>query len=140
MAPPTYGDLGKQARDLFAKNYRKNVCIIIRQRQRFHQTKTITTSDHNNQISTNVSLTLIDKWNTDNTLATEVSLEDQLIKGSKLAFSANFAPQSGKKAGTIKSALKADHFNANADIDFDYGGALFHGSAVLGYLRFYHFL
>jgi len=77
--------------------------------------------------------TLKEKWNTDNTLATELSLEDQLVKGSKVALSANFAPQSGKKAGTIKSSLKADHFNANADIDFDYGGALFHGSAVLGH-------
>ena len=208
MAPPSYGDLGKQARDLFSKNYRKkaftlrvNLCQLKQVKHAKHASKTSrpnktdqstqTNDSHeadqadlpSSRTSTNVSLTFIDfglikldvktrtpagveftvngasnndtgrvnasletkyffrdwgftlkeKWNTDNTLATEVSLEDQLIKGSKLAFAANFAPQSGKKAGSIKSSLKADHFNASADVDLDYGGALFHGSAVLGY-------
>ncbi|CAG2113275.1 unnamed protein product [Medioppia subpectinata] len=187
MAPPVYGDLGKQARDLFAKNYRKHSSVFrvrFRPHRRSQDITTASTDPYHSYTPfiCNVCLTLIDfglikldvktktpagveftvngtsnndtgrvnasletkyyfrdwgftlkeKWNTDNTLATELSVEDQLIKGSKLAFSANFAPQSGKKAGTLKSSLKADHFNANADIDFDYGGALFHGSAVLG--------
>jgi hypothetical protein len=184
MAPPTYADLGKQARDLFTKNYRKKNAIHLKLKSRQQllsiifidfglikldvKTKTpagveftVNGTSNNDTGRVNASLetkylfrdwgfTLKEKWNTDNTLATELSLEDQLLKGSKLAFSANFAPQSGKKAGTIKSSLKADHFNASADIDFDYGGALFHGSAVLGYRlssfpsfssfhNFYHF-
>ena len=187
MAPPTYADLGKQARDLFAKNYRKNCCFRLRLRQTNRSKDGSNDRNHSNGITTNVLLTLIDfglikldvktrtpkgveftvngtsnndtgrvnasletkyyfrdlgftlkeKWNTDNTLATELAVEDQLIKGSKLSFNANFAPQSGKKSGSIKSSLKADHFNANADIDLDYGGALFHGSAVLGYFYLY---
>jgi len=42
-----------------------------------------------------VGLTLVEKWNTDNNLGTEISIEDQLIKGLKLSFDALFAPQTG---------------------------------------------
>jgi voltage-dependent anion channel protein 2 len=145
MAPPIYADLGKQARDLFTKNYHFGLIKLdVKTKTPAGVEFTVNGTSNNDTGRVNASLetkylfkewgfTLKEKWNTDNTLATELSLEDQLLKGSKLAFSANFAPQSGKKAGTIKSSLKADHFNASADIDFDYGGALFHGSAVLGH-------
>jgi Eukaryotic porin len=36
-----------------------------------------------------------EKWNTDNQLATEVSIEDQLVKGLKLSFDTQFVPQTG---------------------------------------------
>lgn len=35
-----------------------------------------------------------EKWNTDNTLGTEISVEDQLAKGLKLSFETVFTPQS----------------------------------------------
>lgn len=38
---------------------------------------------------------LSEKWNTDNTLGTEVSIEDQLVKGLKLSFETMFVPQAG---------------------------------------------
>lgn len=78
--------------------------------------------------------TLKEKWTTDNTILTEVSFQDQLIKGSKFLVNANIAPQSGKKTGAVKTSLKGDCFNANADFDFDSlnNGTVIHGSAVLG--------
>lgn len=145
MSPPTFGDLGKQARDLFSKNYHFGLIKLdVKTKTPAGVEFTVNGNSNNDTGRVNASLetkyyfrewgfTLKEKWNTDNTLATELSLEDQLLKGSKLAFSANFAPQSGKKAGTIKSGLKSDHFNASADVDLDYGGAIFHGAAVLGY-------
>lgn len=166
MAPPCYADLGKQARDLLNKNYRKKgVELRIRSpTQRVlivfaefglvkldvktktpagvefvvagasnNDTGRVTASLETKYFFRDWGFTLKEKWNTDNTLATEVSLEDQLVKGSKLSLNATIAPQSGKKTGTIKSSLKADHFHANADVDLDYAGAILHGSAVLGY-------
>lgn len=40
-------------------------------------------------------LTFTEKWTTDNVLATEVSVEDQLAKGLKVTLDTTFAPQSG---------------------------------------------
>ena len=40
-------------------------------------------------------VTLTEKWNTDNNLGTEVTVEDQLVKGLKLVFDSSFAPQLG---------------------------------------------
>jgi len=43
----------------------------------------------------NAGVTFTEKWNTDNVLQAEVSVEDQLLKGLKLSLDTNFAPQSG---------------------------------------------
>jgi hypothetical protein len=40
-------------------------------------------------------LTFSEKWNTDNTLATEISIQDYVAKGLKLSFDSSFAPQTG---------------------------------------------
>jgi len=42
-----------------------------------------------------VGITFTEKWNTDNVLATEVTVEDQLLKGLKLSFDTQFVPQTG---------------------------------------------
>ena len=42
-----------------------------------------------------VGLTFTEKWNTDNTLGTDITIEDQIVKGMKLAFDTQFAPQTG---------------------------------------------
>ena len=40
-------------------------------------------------------ISFTEKWNTDNQLATEVSVEDQLLNGLKLSFDTQFVPQTG---------------------------------------------
>jgi len=145
MSPPCYADLGKHARDLFNKNYHfglvkldvktktpAGVEFVVNGASN-NDTGRVTASLETKYVFKECGFTLKEKWNTDNTLATELSVEDQLVKGSKLAFNATFAPQSGKKTGTLKSSLKADYFHANADVDFDYAGAILHGAAVLGH-------
>lgn len=165
MAPPCYTDLGKQARDLFNKNYRKhglqlrvksksqNINIVfvdfglikldvktktpagvefVVNGSSNNDTGRVAASLETKYLFRDWGVTLKEKWNTDNTLATELSVEDQLLKGSKLAFNATFAPQSGKKTGTLKSTLKGDHFHANADVDLDYAGPIIHAATVLG--------
>jgi len=145
MAPPCYTDLGKQARDLFNKNYHFGlVKLDVKTKTPAGVEFVVNGSSNNDTGRVNAALetkyffkdlgfTMKEKWNTDNTLSTEISFEDQLLKGSKLAMLATFAPQSGKKTGTIKSTMKADHFHANADVDLDYAGAILHSALVLGH-------
>lgn len=107
MSPPAYGDLGKNARDIFGKGYH------FGKWQLDVKTKTdsgveFTTSGNSEQDSGKVSghletkykakeygLTFTEKWKTDNTLASSVSIENQLVKGLKLSFDGTFAPQTG---------------------------------------------
>jgi len=40
-------------------------------------------------------ITFTEKWNTDNVLSSEVTVDDQLLKGLKLSFDTQFVPQTG---------------------------------------------
>ncbi|KAL4842042.1 hypothetical protein H8958_021688 [Nasalis larvatus] len=78
-------------------------------------------------------LTFTEKWNTDNTLGTEIAIEDQICQGLKLTFDTTFSPNTGKKSGKIKSSYKRECINLGCDVDFDFAGPAIHGSAVFGY-------
>lgn len=80
-----------------------------------------------------VGLTVTEKWNTDNTLNTEVALEDKVAKGLKLVLNTTFAPQTGKKSGVLKSTYKTDAISVNLDSTLDLGGPVVNGAAVLSY-------
>lgn len=145
MAPPSYSDLGKNARDIFNKGYHFGLWKLD------CKTKTssgieFNTSGHSNQDSGKVfgsletkykvndyGLTLTEKWNTDNTLFTEVSVQDKLAEGLKLALEAKFAPQTGDKSGKFKVAFGHDHVKIDSDVNLDLAGPLINASAVLGY-------
>ena len=142
-SPASYADLGKAARDLFSKGYNYG------QYKAEIKTKTATgvefttngSSDHENgrfvgNLETKYKwkeygLTFNEKWNTDNTLATEVSVEDQGLQGLKLSLDTKFAPQSGKKSGKIKTEYKHDYVHTNLDLDLTTLNVF--GSAVIGY-------
>ncbi|XP_068161123.1 voltage-dependent anion-selective channel protein 2-like isoform X2 [Antennarius striatus] len=78
-------------------------------------------------------LTFTEKWTTENTLGTEVCVEDQITKGLKLTFDTTFSPNTGKKSGRVKTAYKREYLNAGVDVDFDFAGPTIHGAAVAGY-------
>ncbi|KAJ0061420.1 hypothetical protein NL108_000330, partial [Boleophthalmus pectinirostris] len=78
-------------------------------------------------------LTFTEKWNTDNTLGTEITIEDQLLKGLKLTFDSSFSPNTGKKGGKLKGAYKCEHINVGCDVNYDINGTAIHGVAVVGY-------
>ena len=81
-------------------------------------------------------VTFSEKWTTDNSLNTEITIEDQLTKGLKFTFDTSFEPNSGKKAAKIKSAYKNEYAHLTGDIDFDFAGPTIHGSTVFGYKGF----
>lgn len=143
MAPPCFADLGKQARDIFSKNYHFSlVKLDCKTKTESGVNFTVSGTSNNDTGRVNASLetkylfkkyglTLKEKWNTDNVLATEVSIEDQLAKGLKLGLDTTFAPISGKKSGTVKTAFKNEHVHINSDVDIL--EPAFHGAGVIQY-------
>lgn len=145
MAPPCYADLGKQARDVFSKNYHFGlVKLDCKTKSRTGIEFTAAGSSMNDTGKVNGSLdvkykitehgvTLKEKWTTDNNLNTEVTAEDSLAKGLKLSANLNFAPQTGKKNAVVSTAYKGDCFNATTDLDYNAGSPLVNASLVLAH-------
>jgi len=137
--------LGKQSRDLFGKGYHFGLWKLD------VKTKTnsgveFTTAGHSNQDSGKVfgsletkykvkeyGLTFNEKWNTDNTLTTEVAIQDKILEGLKLSLDCSFAPQSGNKSGRVKAEFVHDYVHLNSDVNLDLAGPLVNASAVFGY-------
>lgn len=145
MAPPCFADLGKQARDIFSKNYHIGVVKLeCKTKTSTGVNFTVSGTSNNDTGKVNAFLetkylvkdygiTIKEKWNTDNVLATQVSIEDQFLKGLKATLDTSFAPQSGKKAGTLQTAFKNEHVHLNGDIDLDVAAPQLHGAGVIKY-------
>jgi len=145
MAPPSYSDLGKSARDLFSKNYHFGlVKLDVKTKTPAGVEFTVNGTSNNDtgRVSSSLEtkykvkqhgLTLTEKWNTDNILASELAVEDKFLAGLKVGVKGSFAPQSGKKTCTVTGAYKVDNVHVNTDLDVDYAGVTVHGAAVLGY-------
>ncbi|TRZ22114.1 hypothetical protein HGM15179_005018 [Zosterops borbonicus] len=143
--PPAYADLGKSARDIFTRGYGFGL-IKLDLKTRSENGLEFTSSGSANTETSKVSgsletkykwveygLMFTEKWNTDNTLGTEITLEDQLARGLKLTFDSTFSPNTGKKSAKIKSGYKREHINIGCDMDFDIAGPSIRGALVLGY-------
>ncbi|XP_054430164.1 voltage-dependent anion-selective channel protein 2-like isoform X2 [Pteronotus mesoamericanus] len=143
--PPSYADLGKAARDIFNKGFGFGLVNLN------VKTKSCSGMEFSTSGSSNTDcgkatgtletkykwceygVTFTEKWNTDNTLGTEIAMEDQICQGLKLTFDTTFSPNTGK-SGKIKSSYKRECINLGCDVDFDFAGPAIHGSAVFGYV------
>ncbi|KAJ8414132.1 hypothetical protein AAFF_G00067300, partial [Aldrovandia affinis] len=143
--PPAYADLGKSAKDIFSKGYGFGI-VKLDLKTKSQSGVEFTTSGSSNtdtgkaagNLETkykvqDLGLSFSQKWNTDNTLATEITLEDQLAQGLKLTFDTSFVPNTGKKSGKLKTGYKRDYINLGCDLDFDFAGPTVHAAAVIGY-------
>ncbi|XP_039273209.1 non-selective voltage-gated ion channel VDAC2-like [Styela clava] len=143
--PPTYGDLGKSARDLFDKGYNYGFAKVDLKTKSSSGVE-FTTKGSSAHASGKIGgtletkykrpaqgLTFTEKWSTDNTLGTEVAIEDQLATGLKITFCTSFSPPTGKKSGCLKTAYKRDYLHMNLDTDFNFAGPTLQGSSVVGY-------
>lgn len=143
--PPAYADLGKSARDIFSKGYgfgfaKLDVSTKTDAGVEFnlkgassHDSGKVDGSLEMKYAWKDYGLSFKEKWNTDNNLCAEVSIEDQIAQGLKLTFDTSFAPNTGKKTGQIKTGYKRDYVNLNADVDFEFAGPTVNGAAVIGY-------
>lgn len=107
MSPPPYADLGKNARDVFGKGYHFGLIKLDCKTKTssgvefntggtsYQETGKVFGSLETKYKLSEYGLTFSEKWNTNNTLATEVSVQDQLLKGLKVSADCTFAPQTG---------------------------------------------
>uniref|UniRef100_A0A4W5RCI7 Non-selective voltage-gated ion channel VDAC3 n=1 Tax=Hucho hucho TaxID=62062 RepID=A0A4W5RCI7_9TELE len=143
--PPAYSDLGKAAKDIFSKGYGFGIVKLDLKTKAQSGVEFATSGSSNTDTGKaagnletkykvkELGLSFNQKWNTDNTLTTEVSIEDQLAKGLKLALDTSFVPNTGKKSAKLKTGYKRDFINLGCDLDFDMAGPTVHAAAVLGY-------
>ncbi|KAJ3607671.1 hypothetical protein NHX12_024722 [Muraenolepis orangiensis] len=143
--PPSYGDLRKSADDIFNKGYgfglvKLDVKTMSESGVEFKTSglSNMDTSKVHGSLETKYKwaeygLTFTEKWTTDNTLGTQVSVEDQITKGLKLTFDTTFSPNNGKKSGKVKTAYKRDYLNLGVDVDLDFAGPMIQGVGVAGY-------
>lgn len=145
--PPSYSDLGKAAKDLLNKGYNYGSAKLEL------KTKTanglaVTAGGSSNLASGKISgnletkwackeqgLSVTKKWNTENVLSSEISLEDKLASGVKLTLDSTLAAQTGSKTGVVKAAIKKDYINVGLDANLA-KAPLVNGSAVVGYQGF----
>uniref|UniRef100_A0A8C4USG1 Non-selective voltage-gated ion channel VDAC3 n=1 Tax=Falco tinnunculus TaxID=100819 RepID=A0A8C4USG1_FALTI len=138
--PPSYSDLGKSARDVFNKGYGFGMVKLELKTKSSSGVEFTATGSSNTDTGKasgsletkykikDYGLTFTQKWNTDNTLGTEVSMEDQVRGRMKWRFSL-----CRKKSGKLKTSYKREYVNLGCNIDIDVSGPTIYGWAVLGY-------
>uniref|UniRef100_A0A8D3CSP3 Non-selective voltage-gated ion channel VDAC3 n=1 Tax=Scophthalmus maximus TaxID=52904 RepID=A0A8D3CSP3_SCOMX len=143
--PPAYADLGKSAKDIFNKGYGYGVLKLDVKTKSQSGVEFATSGSNNTDTGKSgghletkykikeLGLSFNQKWNTDNTLTTEITMEDQLAQGLKLALDTSFVPNTGKKSAKLKTGYKREYVNVGCDLDFDMAGPTVHAAAVLGY-------
>ncbi|XP_015179524.1 PREDICTED: voltage-dependent anion-selective channel-like [Polistes dominula] len=146
MAPPTYKDLGKSARDVFSNGYHFGL-LKLDVKTKTDSGVEFSSGGVSNQDTGKVfatletkykikeyGLTFSEKWNTDNTLATDITIADKLLSGLSIGYSCTFSPQTGTKTGQLKTTYKHENVSATADLDLSLTtGPLINASAVVGY-------
>jgi len=146
MAPPTYGDLGKAARDVFGKGFHFGVFKLSCKSttmagveinsggtHTFEEGKVFGSLETKYKVPS-YGLTFSEMWTTDNNLLTEVTCQDHVAPGLKASLEGIFNPDTGKKSGKVKTQYKV----TNATVDAIVGGGdeanmVVNGSVVLGY-------
>jgi len=150
MAPPSYSDIGKSARDVFGKGYHFGlVKLEVKSKSASGIEFTAggnTTTDGgkvNGSLETKWSckdhgVKLTEKWTTDNSINTTMDYE-KLMPGLKLTLDGSFQPNSGDKAGKFKTEYKHDRILFNADMNLskspvvNLAASVGHGPYALGY-------
>jgi len=150
MAPPSYADIGKQARDVFGKGYHFGLVkleVKSKTSSGVEFTAGGSTATDGGKVSGSLEtkykikehgLNLTEKWTTDNSLNTTVDY-DKLVPGLKLTLDSSFKPDSGDKSGKFKTEYKHDKFLFNADLNLaaspvvNLSTSVGHGPYALGY-------
>ncbi|CAI2350922.1 unnamed protein product [Caenorhabditis sp. 36 PRJEB53466] len=116
MAPPTFADLGKSAKDLFNKGYNFGF-LKVDSTTKAGDNKEVefkTAAVHNigsGKLGGNLDvkykvpqygITLTEKWNSENQLGTVVEINEQFGRGVKVTLDSLYAPHAGKRSGKVK--------------------------------------
>ncbi|XP_053610483.1 voltage-dependent anion-selective channel-like isoform X2 [Plodia interpunctella] len=142
---PFYADLSKKSNDVFSKGYHFGVFKLdlkTKSASGVEFTSGIVSNQDSGKVFGSLSskyavkdygLTFSEKWNTDNTLATDVTITDKIAKGLKLTLEGTFAPQTGSKTGKLKTQYANEKFAVNTILDLDRAGPVVDAAVVLKY-------
>jgi len=130
MSPPTFADLGKQARDFFDKGYNHGL-IKVETTTRGNDNGTVefkTNASHslaNEKLTGNVDikykvaqhgLTLTEKWNTEGVLGTVIEVNNQFARGLKATLDTSYTPNTGKRDALLKTEWTNENVKLNANL------------------------
>lgn len=151
MAPPSYADIGKPARDIFGKGYHFGL-VKLEVKSKTSTGVEFTAGGSSNTdggvVSGNLEskykckeygVTLTEKWTTDNNLNATVDVQDKLMPGLKVTLDGNFKPATGSTSGKLKTELKHDKMVVNSDMALtaspviNMSASVGHGPWALGY-------
>jgi voltage-dependent anion channel protein 2 len=153
MAPPAFGDIGKQSRDVFGKGYHFGV-VKLEVKSKTSTGLEFTAGGTSNDAGvvagsietkykcSEYGLSLTEKWNTDNTLNATLDLQDlgkATMPGLKLTLDGNFKPNTGAMAGKFKTEFKHERLVLNADMNLaaspaiNLNASVGHGAWAAGY-------
>lgn len=146
MAPPSYADLDLLTRKVLKKGYNFGLCKLN------IGTKTangmvFSTAGQSNLKNGEVSgsikakyslpdygLTVTEKWNTDNTLISELAFKDKLLEGLELGLACKFSPVSISKSADLKIGYGHEYFKLDTKIrTSDFVKPLLNASGVFIY-------
>lgn len=143
--PPYYADLGKKANDVFSKGYHFGVFKLdlkTKSESGVEFSSGIISNHESGKVFGSLSskyavkdygLSFTEKWNTDNTLATDITIQDKIAAGLKVTLEGTFAPQTGTKTGKLKSSFVNDTVALNTNLDLDRAGPIVDVAGVLNY-------
>lgn len=144
MAPPKFADLGKAASDLLSKNFHFGVVNLEANTTALNGAKFTTKGKHTTatggvggSLECEMELRGMkykESMTTDGVIHGSLTLDDKLLKSVKVEAAFDFAPDSGKMGGAIKSSYaNCDYLNATADVT---SSGLLHASSVFGNIPF----
>jgi len=150
MAPSSFSDIGKQARDVFGKGYHFGL-VKLDVKSKSSSGVAINAAGSSSTDGSKVSgsletkykiadhgLSLTEKWNTSNSLTTTLDYE-KLLPGLKLTLDGAFELDSAAKSGKFKTEYKHEKIVFNADLNLaanpviNVSSSVGHGPYTLGY-------
>lgn len=144
MAPPLYGDLGKQARDIFGKGFHfglvkldlktktKDGILLTSSGQSLTDLGKVSCSQEAKFIDDQYGATVTSKWSNDNTITSKLDFQDALLEGLKLSLDGKYNHNSGVTDGKVCALLRHDLVSAEADVDLNLSGPVVSAAAVIG--------
>uniref|UniRef100_A0A2K5LPN0 Non-selective voltage-gated ion channel VDAC1 n=1 Tax=Cercocebus atys TaxID=9531 RepID=A0A2K5LPN0_CERAT len=132
VVAPTNANLGKTERDVFTKVYGFGLIKLDLKAKSENEMEFTSSASANTETTkvmgsletkyrwTEYGLTFMEKWNTNSTLGTEITVEVQLARGLKLTFYSSFSPNAREKNAKINTGYKWKHINLGCDMDFGY--------------------
>uniref|UniRef100_A0A7E4V919 Voltage-dependent anion-selective channel protein 3 n=1 Tax=Panagrellus redivivus TaxID=6233 RepID=A0A7E4V919_PANRE len=130
MAPPSYADLGKNARDLFGKGYNHGFLKFDSTTRSGEKGEVQFKSGAAHNLTSQKlagsleaqyklpehGLTLTEKWNTDNVLTTVIETKNQFAKGLTATIEGTYIPQNTKRTALLKTEWANDLLKINANL------------------------